>query len=191
MVNHFLTCVYHLNVRRYSTDCALLAQVGKPWLAVVVANNLPRAGKGDAVPLSLIHKPESLILRFGSANMLAWAKANGCPWVAGVYHWAARGGNLEALKWARENDCPWDPSDIWTCALAARGGHLEVLRWAREHGAQWDAETCAAAAQGGHPEVLRWARGHGACPWDARTPKAAAQGGHLETLKWAREHDCP
>jgi len=29
------------------TDCAVLAQVGQPWLAVVVANNLPRArGRG-------------------------------------------------------------------------------------------------------------------------------------------------
>ena len=27
-------------------DCAILAQVGKPWLGVVLASNLPRAGKG-------------------------------------------------------------------------------------------------------------------------------------------------
>ena len=43
----------HVLARLDPTDCALLARVAKPWLAVVVANNLPRAGKGGAVPLKL------------------------------------------------------------------------------------------------------------------------------------------
>ena len=45
--------VTHVLARLDPTDCALLAQVGKPWLAVVLANNLPRAGKGGAVPLKI------------------------------------------------------------------------------------------------------------------------------------------
>ena len=37
--------VKHVLERLDSTDCAILARVAKPWLAVVMANNLPRAGK--------------------------------------------------------------------------------------------------------------------------------------------------
>jgi hypothetical protein len=48
------------------TDCALLARVGHPWLAAVLAANLPRAGRGRAVPLML---PEFV----GSVARLAWA----------------------------------------------------------------------------------------------------------------------
>ena len=56
---------------------AMLARVAKPWLAVVLANNLPRAGKGGAVPLKL----EDFV---GSVERLAWAKANGCQWNQGL-----------------------------------------------------------------------------------------------------------
>ena len=45
--------VKHVLERLEPTDCALLARMGKPWLAVLVANNLPRAGKAGAVPLLL------------------------------------------------------------------------------------------------------------------------------------------
>jgi len=48
------------------TDCAMIAQVGHPWLAAVLAANLPRAGRGRAVPLML---PEFV----GSVARLAWA----------------------------------------------------------------------------------------------------------------------
>ena len=94
----------------------MLAQVAHPWLAVVVANKLPRAGKGGSVPLKL----RAFV---GSIKMLAWAKDNGCPWEKRTCAFAAEGGHLETLKWAREHDCPcdWDES---TCALAAQGGHL-------------------------------------------------------------------
>jgi hypothetical protein len=39
----------HVLARQDPTDCAMLARMGKPWLAVVMANNLPRAGRGGAV----------------------------------------------------------------------------------------------------------------------------------------------
>ena len=84
----------------------------------------------------------------------------------------------QLLKWARENGCEWDS---WTCASAASGGHLElrsgskaaeVLKWARENGCEWNSSTCTYAAYGGHlelrsgskaAEVLKWARENG-CP---------------------------
>ena len=111
-----------------ATDCALLARVAKPWLAVVLANNLPRAGKDGAVVL----KVKDFV---GSAEMLAWAKDNGCPWEEETCAQIAAGGRLEVLQWAVESDCQWN---METCARqAARGGHLEVLQWAREQGCLW------------------------------------------------------
>jgi len=71
----------------------------------------------------------------GSAERLAWAKANGCPWVARTCYYAAQGGHLEVLQWARQHGCP---SGSTTCSDAARGGHLAVLRWAREHDCPWN-----------------------------------------------------
>jgi len=97
--------------------CAVVAQVGHPWLAAVVSSGLPRAGKSVGVPLKL----KQFI---GSVRRLAWAKANGCPWNMKTTAFAARGGNLEVLRWARENGCMWRDT---TCSEAAYGGHLEVL----------------------------------------------------------------
>jgi len=51
------------------TDCALLAQVGRPWLA---------EGKKGAVP----RKFKDLVR---SVELLAWAKASGCSWEAETY----------------------------------------------------------------------------------------------------------
>jgi len=34
--------------------CAVVAQVGRPWLAAVVASGLPRAGKSEGVPLRAV-----------------------------------------------------------------------------------------------------------------------------------------
>jgi len=115
------------------TDCAILAQVGRPWLAVVVANNLPCAGKAGAVPLNV----DEFV---GSVARLAWAKVNGCPWGTRTCSSVARGGRLAVLQWAREHECDWD---LMTCARAAEGGYLQMLRWAREHGCPWDERTCA------------------------------------------------
>ena len=53
-------------------DCAMLAQVGKPMLVAVASRGL-QAGKAGAVPLKLSEF-------VGSTQMLAWARANGCPW---------------------------------------------------------------------------------------------------------------
>jgi hypothetical protein len=169
------------------TDRTMLAQVGRPWLAAVLASGLPRLPTGVRVRLRLGEFCTS-------AERLAWARANGCHWgVSGLLGFnnpcalAAAGGHLQALQWAREHHCPWD---MWACARAAASGHLDVLRWAREHGAPWDELTCRRAAGGGHLETLRWALQH-YCPWDSWTCRAAAGGGHLEVLQWARAHGCP
>ena len=95
-----------------------------------------------------------------SAELIRWAKENGCPWDSYTCSQAAEGGHLEVLRWIRTNDCPWDS---YTCTWAAKGGHLEILKWAWENGCPWDSDTCAKAARGGHLEVLKWARENG-CP---------------------------
>jgi hypothetical protein len=177
------------------TDLTMLAQVGRPWLAAVLASGLPRLPKGVTVRLQLSDFCTS-------AERLAWAKVNGCPWgitydsywtdhmteMSGCCEIAAGGGHVEALQWARAHGCPWDEA---TCACAA-WGHLEVLRWARAQGCEWDEETCMYAAWDGHLEVLQWAREQDPpCPWDQWTCQGAAEGGHLEVLRWAREQDPP
>jgi hypothetical protein len=173
------------------TDLALFARVGQASRAAVLASGLPRAGTEGGGPLKLAEL-------CGSVERLAWAKANGCPWVARTCEIAAHcTERVEVLRWAREHGCDWDE---WTCARAATGGHLEVLKWAREHGCPWmevnadNAELtmncCVCAAYGGHLEVLKWLREQD-CPWGMRTCACAAHAGHLEVLKWVREHHCP
>jgi hypothetical protein len=126
------------------TDCAMLALVGTPWLAVVVANNLSRAGRDAALPLKLSEF-------VGSVARLAWAKDNGCPWEEETCEMIAEGGQLDVLQWARKQGYPWD-SD--SCARAAGNGHLQMLRWLLHNGCPWDSRVCAWAAEGGHLEVL-------------------------------------
>ena len=103
--------VKHVLARLDPTDCAVLARVGKPWLAVVLANNLPRAGKGGAVKLKLADF-------VGSVERLAWAKDNGCPWRSRTCSLIAESGHLEVLQWAREFGCPWDET---TCSPPSTG----------------------------------------------------------------------
>jgi hypothetical protein len=164
--------VKHVLSRLDPTDCAILAQVARPWLAVVVANNLPRAGKGGAVPLQIADFVRS-------TDMLAWAKDNGCPWerrmddIFRTCALIALDGHLDVLQWAREHDCPWDED---ACVCAAGGGHLEVLQWAREHGCPWDGMTCDEAAEGGHFEMLKWAWEQG-CPRETSTARAPLRAG--------------
>ena len=162
------------------TDRTMLAQVGWPWLAAVLASGLPRLPRGSRRRLRLREFCTS-------AERLAWARANGCPW-GNVFSWfgshnpsalAAAGGHLEALQWAWEHDCPWDD---WTCTRAAEGGHQEVLRWAREHDCPWDEWTCAYAAAGGHLATLQWVRAHG-CPWCTQTMRDISRP-HPETEAW-------
>ena len=142
------------------TSRTMLAQVGRPWLAAVLASGLSRLPKGVIMRLQL----EEFCT---SAERLAWAKANGCHWgVPGLDGWnnpcarAAAGGHLEALQWAREHGCPLSE---WSCQYAASGGHLAVLQWARLYHCPWGS-ACYYAALGGHLDVLQWARAHG-CPW--------------------------
>jgi len=200
--------------RLASTDRTMLAQVGRPWLAAVLASELPRLPNGVTVQLRLrdiCTSVERLAWAkangchwgapdwFGSDNpcahaaagghlqVLQWARAHHCPWNEKTSHAAAVGGHLEVLQWARAHGCPWSPA---TCELAAQFGPFQVLRWAREHGCEWDAQTCAQAAAGGHLHILQWAREHH-CPWVSWTCSEAAGGGHLQVLRWARENHCP
>ena len=161
-------------------DVAVLAQVGRPWLAAVLASELPRAGKEGAAPLKLAEF-------VGSVERLAWAKANGCPWTELTCALIAKGGLLELLRWAREHGCPWDEA---TSECAAAGGHLDVLQWARAQEGPLSADVCGFAAEGGHMQLLQWAREQG-CPWDAFTSAHAALGGRLQLLQWLWEHGCP
>ena len=55
------------------TARTMLAQVGRPWLAAVLASGLLRLPKGVRVLLQLREFCTC-------AERLAWAKANGCPW---------------------------------------------------------------------------------------------------------------
>jgi len=175
------------------TTRALLGRVGQACRdAVLRSHKLPCAGRTVGVKLQV----EEFVW---SVQLLAWAKANGCPWDWRCCALAAGSGCVEVLRWAREHGCDWDEE---TCADAAVGGHLEVLKWAREHGCPWvevdedDGEhimnCCALAAENGHLEVLQWLREQDShCSWNEKTCAVAARSGHLEVLKWAREHGCP
>jgi len=79
----------------------MLRRVNRGFRAAVEAcPELPRAGVSAAVPL--------LIRRFlGSVELLAWAKASGCPWNENVVNFPAKYGQLEGLIWAMEHDCTW------------------------------------------------------------------------------------
>jgi len=134
-------------------DRTMLEQVWRPWLAAVLTSGLPRLPKGVWVRLRLREFCTS-------AERLAWARANRCPWTrvpsgtgeywrVGLCELATRGGHLDALRWAQQRGCPWGTR---TCSLAAAGGHVEVLQWARQSDCPWDAWACYAAAAGGHVE---------------------------------------
>jgi len=95
----------------------LFARVGRPWLAAVLANNVPRAGRSAGMPF--------MVKGFlKSVELVSWAKDNGCPWTRQICALAARGGHLEVLQWARAHHCPWNENDM--CQRAALGGNLEA-----------------------------------------------------------------
>jgi len=108
--------LFHAEVLRRlgPTALTMLSQVGRPWLATVLASGLPRLPKGVTVRLWLWEFCTSV-------ERLAWAKANGCRW-----------GVLDGYEYNNP------------CALAAAGGHLAVLQWAREHGCPWHRARCIA-----------------------------------------------
>ena len=109
------------------TDLAMVARVGPASRAAVMSSVLLSAGLNVGLPFKL----EEFVR---SAERLAWARANDCPWVAATCALAAAGGRLDVLRWAREHGCDWDAA---TCAGAAYNGHMAVLMWAREHGCPW------------------------------------------------------
>ena len=161
------------------TARTMLSQVGRPWLAAVLASGLWRAGKTEGVPLKL----EEFC---GSIGQLAWARANGCPCVRRTCSFVAGVGHLAVLQWAREHGCQWSSS---TCTAAARGGHLAVLVWARGQDCPWGTDACDEAAQAGHMEVMQWAREHSATWNENWVRRCAAKGGHEERLEsWLAEH---
>ena len=95
------------------TDLALLARVGRGCRDAVRSSGMPIAGvKGGAFPLDV----KDFV---GSVELLAWAKASGCPWNEWICAYAARHGHLDVLKWAREHECPWDRQ---TCATPLWAG---------------------------------------------------------------------
>jgi hypothetical protein len=46
------------------------------------------------------------MLIFGSVELLAWAKEQGCPWTVQTSARTAAGGRVEVLQWARAHHCP-------------------------------------------------------------------------------------
>jgi hypothetical protein len=101
-------------------DRTMVAQVGRPWLAAVLASGLPRSPKGVPVRLRLREFCTSI-------ERLAWARANGCPWGE---------PDRKVLYLDRRVLASW--------------GYLDPLQYAREHGYRWGAFTCYWAAAGGH-----------------------------------------
>ena len=70
---------------------------------------------GEAVALAGLvrtgdtdEEPFKLLAFFASSELLAWAKANRCPWNSETCALAAKHERVEALQWAREHDCPCD-----------------------------------------------------------------------------------
>ena len=169
-------------------DRATLARAGSAFRDAVYPRSifpdgLPRAQEttGPVMGAGGVRRVFKLVNFLGSAERLAWAKANNCPWGSTTCELAAREGNLVALQWMRAHGCRWNQ---WTADGAARGGHLAVLRWAREQHCPWGWRTCAIAALEGHLAVLQWARAHG-CPWSKRMCLCvSASGNHNETYAW-------
>ena len=88
-------------------DRTLLAQVGKPWRAAVVASGLGRAGldarneRGCVIRMNVKAFVDSIA-------RLTWAKSNGAPWAEWTALYIAQVGDLEVLKWARRQGIEWD-----------------------------------------------------------------------------------
>ena len=161
---------------------ASLAVAARAFLGLVYPRSIFPLGPPRAQMTAWVVKRVFKLVDFlGTSERLAWAKANGCPWVAetcalrctgrapcgaavvaaarlpverGDVLCAALHGHLALLQWAREHDCPWGEG---TCYLASRGGHLQVLKWAREHGCPWNKRACEDVSRY-RPETLAWVR---------------------------------
>jgi hypothetical protein len=88
------------------------------------------------------NQPGETVGRPGVCFCLPCARANG----GGLLQVMDFIRSVELLAWAKENGCPWVAR---TCALIAQQGHLPVPRRARELDCPWDASTCAALLTAG------------------------------------------
>jgi hypothetical protein len=89
-------------------DRAVVAQVGRPWLAAVVSSGLTRGGKRAGVPLKITH----LVGPPGGWLGRRRTGARGSPGTCAIA--GSPLGTGAALRWAREHES--------TCAHAAGGG---------------------------------------------------------------------
>ena len=107
----------------------------------------------------------------GSAALVKWALAEGCPRADErgytMANAAAQQGQLELVKWlCGEGGFAMDEGVM---ANAAAGGNLELVRWLRGEGCVWGAEACMYAA-----EARGWRSCSGCGPMAARgTPGRA------------------
>ena len=161
------------------TDLAVLAQMGPPWLALVVSSGLPRAGKSAGLLLKLREF-------VGSVARPAWAKEIGCPWHPRTCGLAAHRGQLEVLQWAREHECPWSqhaPSPL-------RAGTWRCCSGRRSKGARGAGVTLCPCRCGRAPGCVAVAAGSRVPVGPELRVLRAAAGGHLAMLQWARERGC-
>jgi hypothetical protein len=189
------------------TDRALFSHASRAWRAAVKSSELPYAGwqatHGKSESSSVDEEEEEKLEKdeeegfvfeledfMASVSLLAWAKANSCPWEnmnPGVCMLAASEGHLDTHKFAVEQGCKCDDS---ACSWAAGGGHVHVMVWLKENIKQWASwYACYSAACGNQLRALQWLH-HNGCPWDQTTCSGAALFGYLDILMWARANDC-
>jgi hypothetical protein len=88
------------------TDLAMLARACWKCGAAVASAGMVSSGDTE-------EEPFKIVTFIASSELLAWAKANRCPWDERVCALTAKYGQVDALQLARELDCPWNE---WTCA---------------------------------------------------------------------------
>jgi len=178
------------------TDRAVLGQVGRPWLAAVVA-------AAAAAPRV---RPELGCMESSKNNAEVaagvGARVGDSPDMQGV----PRAGAAQAriISNGTVASVGYDMPRAWKhgytkdklsgsnmpCAGKSAGfplklkdfvGSVERLAWAAVNGCPWVAKTCAVIARSGNMEVLQWAKEHG-CPWSKSTCSQAALCGHFEVV---------
>ena len=173
--------------RKRKGNCPLFvfARVCKPWRKAQLKVGGP-----------LRTRVKSDVILPGSAALVEWALAEGCPRQSYTYMEytnmamvSAFLGHLELVKWlcgeggfamdemGDEPGCPY-----WVMMEAAGGGNLELVQWLRGEGCPWDSLTWRSAVENGRVEVLRWVRENG-CEWDEETEeRAAAELGYADNF---------
>ena len=69
--------------------------------------------------------PSPSVNAAGRVDVLAWLRANGCPWTAWTTKFAAMYGRYDAFRWAVDRGCPVDRDTMVSLASA---GRLDELR---------------------------------------------------------------